>query len=81
MSQLSGDHIDLVPLGQAQRLCMQELGVSAAQFRHELAEHARGAAGIPWVADDTCAGVPRAALADFIRRRKTGDHPEDASHD
>ena len=53
---------DLVPLGEAERLCKERLGMSADEFRHELAEHVRGSGGLPWAATETAAGVHRGAL-------------------
>ena len=81
MSQPPGEHADLVPLGQAEQICREKLGMSAARFRHELAEHVRGPGGIPWVARETAAGVHKAALDEFIRRMSAGEHQEKTSHD
>ena len=77
---MSEDHLsrgDLVPLGQAERICREQAGMSPAEFRHELAEHVRGNGGLGWVATTASLGVCRAALDGLVRRRNTGPKDED----
>ena len=64
---------DLVPLGEAERVCREKLGMSAAQFRRELAEHVRGNGGLPWVADVDVVGVRRSGLEQLLRRANAVD--------
>ena len=73
MNEESSDGCELVPLAEAERLCCEKLGMTAAQFRHELAEHVRGHGGIPWVATDEAAGVYRSVLDRLVGR---ADAPE-----
>jgi hypothetical protein len=67
---------ELLPLPEAERICRDRLGMTQAEFRHELAEHVRGGGGIPWVATETAAGVHRAALEALLGDVDPGDGPE-----
>jgi len=67
----------LVPLGEAERICRRRAGLSAAQFRHELAEYLRGNGGLAWVATEAELGVRRAALDELLRRRARPPKDED----
>lgn len=51
------DRPALVPLGEAERICGDRIGMSEARFRHELASYVRGKGGIPWVVRETEAGI------------------------
>jgi len=66
VNEYQDDRGELVPLGEAQSICREKLGMSDAEFRHELAEHVRGSGGIPWVASETAVGVYRAALEQLV---------------
>ena len=76
MSQLPAKDDDLVPLGEAERLCRETLGMSPERFRHELAEHVRCERGLPWVAGETAAGVSTADLDAFLRNSQPCRHQE-----
>ncbi|HUS91427.1 MAG TPA: hypothetical protein VM695_06225 [Phycisphaerae bacterium] len=79
MTQDPANPDQLVPLDEAERLCHERAGMSAAQFRHELAEHVRGNGGLAWVATATKLGVCRTALEERLRQR-TNPPPREA-HD
>jgi hypothetical protein len=70
------DRGELIPLGEAQSICREKLGMSDAEFRHELAEHVRGSGGIPWVASETAVGVYRAALEQLVRDAEASRNEE-----
>ncbi|MGB2820051.1 MAG: hypothetical protein WBF17_03660 [Phycisphaerae bacterium] len=76
MNEHQDDQGEIVPLGEARSICREELGMSDAEFRHELAEHVRGNGGIPWVATETTVGVYRAALRQFVRDARTSPEEE-----
>ena len=68
MADPHNDTPELVPLGEAERLCGERLSMSPAQFRHQLAEHVRSRGGIPWLADVDAVGVRRDALEAFLHQ-------------
>ena len=72
------DSADLVPLGEAERTCRGRLGMSSAEFCRQLAEHARGRGGIPWVAGEKAVGVHRAALDELTRNAQRSPDREPA---
>ena len=80
MSEGHASSDGLVPLGEAERICREQAGMSEAQFRHELAEYVRGNGGLAWVATETAQGVRRPALDELIRSRTPRPENED-THD
>ena len=76
MNQDRSDAQELVSLAEAERICREKLGMSAARFLHELAEHVRGSGGIAWVADVDVVGVRRGDLDEFCRRADAGPDRE-----
>lgn len=82
MTQPADSDRELVSLAEAQRICRERLGMSGAQFRHELAEHVRGRGGIPWVAAGDAVGVYRTALDALVSGRTAeGPLPEQETTD
>ena len=67
---------ELISLGEAERECRERLGMSPAEFRHALAEHVRGAGGIPWIATEAAVGGCRDALDQFARKARMPDDKE-----
>ena len=67
MNEHKDDRGELVPLGEAESICREKLGMSDTELRHQLAEHVRGKGGIPWAAGETAVGVYRAALERLVR--------------
>ena len=61
----------LLPIDEAERMCREKAGMSAAQFRHELAKHVLGNGGMAWVATATTIGVYRSAVEQLLLRRGT----------
>ena len=76
MNEHQDDRGDLVPLGEAESICREKLGMSDAEFRHQLAEHVRGKGGIPWAAGETAVGVYRAALERLVRDAQASRNEE-----
>ena len=67
----------LVPLAEAQRICFERLGMTPAQFRHELAEYMRGSGGIPWLLTEEAGGVRRSVLDAFLTEKEQPHvHPD-----